>query len=119
MIKQVEASEFDTNNRLVASTKLQEEDKVISILPVKEIGQNTVCIWTNDEYALRFALDDVPVQKKNARGVRGIKLHKDDFCIGCEVVTPESAVKFGKREVKLSNLKTAVRGGSGTKQKNS
>ncbi len=119
MIKQVEASEFDTNNRLVASTKLQEADKVISILPVKEIGQNTVCIWTNDEYALRFALDDVPVQKKNARGVRGIKLHKDDFCIGCEVVTPESAVKFGKREVKLSNLKTAVRGGSGTKQKNS
>ena len=119
MIKRVEAAEFDTNNRLVAATKLQEEDEVKAILPVTEIGINTVCIWTRDGYALRFALDDVPVQKKNARGVKGINLHKDDYCLGCEIVTPESAVRFGKKEVKLSNLKTAVRGGAGTKQKNS
>ena len=117
MIKQVEASEFETNNRLVAATKLQDGDAVAAVLPVTEIGNNTVCIWTRDGYALRFALDDIPVQKKNARGVKGISLHKDDSCIGCEIVTPESVVKFGKKEVRLSNLKTAVRGGVGTKQR--
>ena len=119
MIKQAEAAEFETNNRLVAATKLQDGDSVVSVIPVSEIGQNTVCIWTRDEYTLRFALDDVPVQKKNARGVRGIKLHKDDQCEGCKIVTPESRVKFGKREIRLSNLKTAMRGGAGTKQRNS
>ena len=36
MVKQVPASEFETNNRLVASTKLQEQDKVIAVVPAED-----------------------------------------------------------------------------------
>ena len=115
LIKQVESSEFETNNRLVAATKLQDRDEVRTILKINEIGTNTICVWTRDGYALRFALDDVPIQKKNARGVRAINLHKSDYCTGCEIVTPDLTVKIGKGEVKLSGLRTAVRGGAGTK----
>ncbi|MBR2531640.1 MAG: DNA topoisomerase [Lachnospiraceae bacterium] len=118
MVKQVPAEEFETNNRQVASTKLGDGDLVIKILPVREIGMNTVVIWTKEGYFLRFALDDVPILKKVSKGVHGIKLHKKDEADGIMIVDPEAAVRFGKREIRLNTLKTALRGGTGTKQKN-
>ena len=118
MVKQVPAEEFDTNNRQVASTKLADDDSVVTILPVTEIGMNTVVIWTKDGWFLRFALDDVPILKKATKGVKGIKLHKDDEAEGMKIVDSEAYVKYGKKEVKLNTLKTALRGGAGTKQKN-
>ena len=118
MVKQVPSEEFDTNNRQVASTKLADGDSVVTMLPVTEIGMNTVVIWTKDGYFLRFALDDVPILKKATKGVKGIKLHKNDEASGMKIVDSEAVVKFGKKEVRLNTLKTAIRGGSGTKQKN-
>ena len=118
MIKQVPAEEFETNNRLVASTKLAEDDRVIRIIPIREIGQNTVVIWTKDGYFLRFALDDVPILKKVSKGVHGIRLHKNDETAGVMLVDSEAVVRFGKKDIRLNTLKTALRGGAGTKQKN-
>ena len=118
MIKQVPAEEFETNNRLVASTKLTEDDRVIRIIPIREIGQNTVVIWTKDGYFLRFALDDVPILKKASKGVHGIRLHKNDETAGVMLVDSEAVVRFGKKDIRLNTLKTALRGGAGTKQKN-
>jgi len=118
MIKQVPAEEFETNNRLVASTKLAEDDRVIRIIPIREIGQNTVVIWTKDGYFLRFALDDVPILKKASKGVHGIRLHKNDETAGVMLVDSEAVVRFGKKDIRLNTLKTALRGGAGTKQKN-
>ena len=116
-IKQVPCEEFETNNRQVASTKLAEGDRLIRILPITEIGMNTVAIWTEEGYCLRFALDDVPIMKKASVGVRGIKLHKGDHAAGMMVVDSNAAVRIGKREIRLNTLKTALRGGTGTKQK--
>ena len=118
MVKQVPAEEFETNNRLVASTKLAEDDRVIRIIPIREIGQNTVVIWTKDGYFLRFALDDVPILKKASKGVHGIRLHKNDETAGVMLVDSEAVVRFGKKDIRLNTLKTALRGGAGTKQKN-
>ena len=118
MIKQVPAEEFETNNRLVASTKLAEDDRVIRIIPIREIGQNTIVIWTKDGYFLRFALDDVPILKKVSKGVHGIRLHKNDETAGVMLVDSEAVVRFGKKDIRLNTLKTALRGGAGTKQKN-
>ena len=118
MIKQVPAEEFETNNRQVVSTKLTDDDRVVEMLPVREIGQNTLCIWTKDGYFLRFALDDVPILKKASKGVHGIKLHKNDEAAGVKIIDSDSVVRFGKKEIRLNTLKTALRGGTGTKQKN-
>ncbi|MDD5832333.1 MAG: DNA gyrase subunit A [Clostridiales bacterium] len=117
LVKQVPSSEFETNNRQVAATKLEEGDTLVQIVPVAEIGANTAVIWTEGGWFLRFALDDVPVLKKGARGVRGIKLRDKDSCRGIAVVGQDSVVSFGKKEIKLNQLKTAIRGGSGTKQR--
>lgn len=117
LIKQTEVSEFDTNNRTVAATKLQDGDIVVKIIKVTEIGTNTVVVWTKDGYALRFALDDVPIMKKVSRGVRSIRLRKDDSAAGIAIASAGATALIGGKEVKLSNLKIGIRAGAGTKQK--
>ena len=76
MVKQVPAQEFETNNRLVAATKLQEEDKLLSVTPVQ--GETEVVLQTTGGVFLRFALQEISLLKKNSRGVRGIKLARGE-----------------------------------------
>ncbi len=114
-VKQVPSGEFETNNRVVASTKLEEGDSVSCILRVKEIGQLTIALWTDTGYFLRFALDDVPVLKKASKGVKGIKLVKDERVEGARIITDDSCLLFKGKEVHLNKLKTAVRGQRGSK----
>lgn len=116
-IKQVPIEAFETNNRTVAATKLEDGDRVQAIIPIAEIGQNTIVIWTDNGYFLRFALDDVPVLKKATKGVRGIRLAKGAKTEGVMLVTDDAVVKWKEKEVKLKLLRTAVRGGMGVKQR--
>ena len=117
LVKQTEAAEFITNNRQVLASKLDEGDEIVTILPVTSIGSNTLAIWTKEGYFLRFALDDVPVLKKNSKGVKGIRLKTGDVCLGAAIVDGETKVSFGRREIRLQTLRTGTRGAAGTKQK--
>lgn len=114
-VKQVPAEEFETNNRMVASTKLEEGDSVASISRVDEIGMLTVALWTDTGYFLRFALDDVPILKKASKGVKGIKLLKNEWVEGLKIVKDDATVCFKDKEVHLNKLKTGVRGQRGSK----
>lgn len=119
LIKQTDVSEFESNNKQIASTKLDKEDELVCIMPIENIGSNTIAVWSKDGYFLRFALDDVPILKKTAKGVKAIKLRDSDECAGAALADSELMVKNGKKDVHLNQLRTAVRGGTGTKQKNS
>ena len=76
MIKKVEGTEFQVTKRTIAATKLQEGDSVIAVKVVTDV-QNTV-LQTRNGYFLRFPAADIPVKKKAAVGVRGIRLQKKD-----------------------------------------
>ena len=117
LIKQTETAEFESNNKQIAATKLDLEDELVTIVPIASIGSSTIVIWTKDGYFLRFALDDVPILKKSAKGVKAIKLHDKDECKGVMLAENDATVRFGKKDVHLSALKTGIRGGTGTKQK--
>ena len=119
LIKQTDVSEFESNNKQIASTKLDKEDELVCIMPIDNIGSNTIAVWSKDGYFLRFALDDVPILKKTAKGVKAIKLRDSDECAGAALADSELTVKNGKKDVHLNQLRTAVRGGTGTRQKNS
>lgn len=116
-IKLVPAEEFETNNRLVQATKLEDGDKVVSMEAVSEIGMNTVACWADNGNFIRFALDDIPIMKKNSKGVRAMKLAKGALAMGAKVVDGDAVVKNGSHEVHLNTLKIAVRGGVGSRQK--
>lgn len=114
MVKLVETSEFETANKLVAATKLGEGDQLIEI---REMAYETDIVFeTHDGYFLRCSLSDIPLQKKNSKGVIGIKLGKCDtlehfYLLGTEPVE----ITYRKKPLSLNRLKLAGRAGKGTK----
>ena len=117
MIKRVEGSEFQVTKRTIAATRLNEEDSLVCVKVVTE-NQNVV-LQTKNGYFLRFAAEEVPVKKKAAVGVRGIRLQKKDALEAVYLFEEgkETKVLCGEREVTLNRLRLAKRDGTGTKQR--
>lgn len=114
MVKLVETSEFETANKVVVATKLNDGDKVINITMM---GYETDIVFrTHEGYFLRCSLSDIPLQKKNSKGVVGIKLGKTDelddvYLLGVDPVD----ITVNKKPLNLNRLKLANRAGKGTK----
>ena len=115
MIKKVEGTEFQVSKRTIAATKLQEDDTLIAVKVVND-SQNVV-LQTKNGYFLRFPAEEVPVKKKAAIGVRGIRLQKKDELENVYLFEEgtEAKVPYGEKEVTLNRLKAARRDGQGTK----
>lgn len=113
LVKQVPAEEFVTNNRTVASTKLQDGDELIA---VKIVGQETeVVLQTSGDMFLRFSMDEIPEMKKNSRGVRGIKMGEKEVLENVYFVSQEPVITYKKKEIHLNKLKIAKRDGKGSR----
>lgn len=116
MVKQVPGEEFETNNRMVVATKLQEGDEVLSVALVEE-QTATVVLQTTGGYFLRFPLEDISVLKKASRGVRGIKLSKNEELEQLYLLGDEPyAITYKDREINLSGMRITKRDAKGTKK---
>ena len=113
MVKQVHAQEFETNNRLVAATKLQEEDKLLSVTPVQ--GETEVVLQTTGGVFLRFALQEISLLKKNSRGVRGIKLARGEELEALYLLGENTIAEYKGKMIHLNRLKIGKRDGKGSK----
>ncbi len=115
MTKQVQGCEFDVSKRTIAATKLQENDAVLSVHDAPE--QAHIVLATKEGYFLRFPVSEIPLKKKTAVGVRGMKLSEKDeiehvyWIEGGEV--PE--VYYREKEVHINRLKIGSRDSKGTK----
>ena len=115
MMKQVYGTEFDVLKRTVAATKLMDDDEVISIEAI--LDQKNVALVTRDGFVIRFNVDEVPLKKKSAVGVRGMKLTGTDeieevfFIANGE--NPVTTIKNKKYE--LNKVKLTKRDSKGTK----
>lgn len=115
MVKRVPGEEFDTNNRMVAATKLQEEDRVLEIIL---LGLETeIVLQTNHGVFLRFPLEEVSLLKKNSKGVRGIKLGKGEELEHLYLLGEgnDNMITYKEKQVHLNRLKMSKRDGKGSK----
>ena len=66
---------------------------------------------------MRFPAVDIPVKKKAAVGVRGIRLQKKDELENVYLFEEgtETKIHYNEKEVTLNRLKQAKRDGAGTK----
>ncbi len=117
LIKQVPASEFETNNRMVAGTKLQEGDELFGVYPVEK--QTDVVLQTSNAVFLRFLLEEIPLVKKASKGVRGIKLGKGEELTALYLPGEDTVAKVNDRVVHLNRLKLSRRDGKGSKLRGS
>lgn len=83
-------------------------------------GKNEVIITTRDGQAIRFSEEDVRPMGRTARGVRGIKLRKDDQVISMDIVFDDASIfmisenGYGKRTA-VEHFTKHRRGGVGIK----
>ena len=137
MMKIVDTVEFDVAKRTVASTKLQDDDKIVSIekadvqvetlskfnldgsrSEVEEIVSNkNVIVQTANGVFLKFPLSEIPVKKKSAVGVRGIKLGKDDYIEDIFIMDDgmEFTMEYKGKKIDFAKMKMAHRDTKGIK----
>ena len=115
MVKKVSGSEFQVAKRTILATKLQEEDSLVDVRVVNE--NKHVVLQTKNGYFLRCPATEVPIKKKAAVGVRGIRLQKKDELEKVYLFEEgtETKILYNEKEVSLNRLKTAKRDGAGTK----
>ena len=115
MVKLVPGEEFETNNRTVAATKLQDDDLLLSVQPAD--GVEEVVLQTTGGVFLRFAVEEISVLKKNSRGVRGIRLGRGEELEQVHLLGQgsETMVLYKEKQVHLNRLKIGKRDGKGSK----
>ena len=115
MMKVVDGGEFDVSKRTVAATKLCEGDKVVSIASLHD--QSQIVLQTREGYFLKFALEEIPEKKKNAIGVRGMKLGEKDCVENVYYLNSaqEISIEYKNKKLLLNGLKPGKRDSKGTK----
>ncbi len=115
MIKVVSGGEFDVSKRMVAATKLSEDDTLLKVAILSE--QRNVILHSKAGYFLRFPIEEIPEMKKTAVGVRGMKLSDketlEDVYFSQNAV--ESSIVYNEKTIELNKIKLGSRGGRGTK----
>lgn len=143
MMKLVDASEFQVSKRTVAATKLSEGDLICGIyetdarilslskfnldgtISEEDVVDSEQCVITQTEggYFLKFPLQEIPLKKKNALGVCGMKVADEDKISDVYLYTEgddiQISIDSGKRVVDLKSLRVAHRATKGSKVKGS
>jgi DNA gyrase subunit A len=125
LVKKVDVSAFANVRRSgLMAIKIKEDDKLIWAKPTS--GSDHIHLVTAQGQAIRFKETDVRDMGRNASGVNGVRLHKDDRLIGMGVAKTDKdkirkyqiltimARGYGKR-TDFSLYKVQGRGGSGIK----
>ena len=120
-IKLTSGAEFETGRQMIAATKLEEQDRVVSItmLSASDVlgGDHRVIITTRNGYGLAFPLGEVPELKKTGRGVKAISMDKSDrivFATAAASGAPDLVLPNGK-ELPVKKLRMKPRASKGTK----
>ncbi len=115
MCKIVDGGEFDVAKRTVASTKLLEDDELVSVSML--IDKRNVIMQTKDGYFLRFPIEEIPEKKKGAVGVRGMKLGSGDYVENVYFTQNaiECTIEYKEKQLELNKIQPGKRDSKGTK----
>ena len=115
-VKLVDGAEFETANKTVVATKLGDEDAVTAVLVLGK-GKQEVLLLSGENYALRFNAEETPQMKKNARGVRGMRLGSGDYVQRALLLPPMEEFVFNGKKVTLEKIRRGHRDTKGEKLK--
>ena len=115
-VKIVSGGEFDVTRLTIQATKLDEDDRLVMAGAITD--QQNIVLRTQEGFFLKYSLEEIPEQKKTARGVRGIKLSAKDEVEDAWILNPNvpNTITFHDREIDLNHFKSTARGGKGTRK---
>ena len=104
------------SSRGIIAMNLPEEDELIAAQLIT--ANENIVLGTHRGLSIRFSNTDVRQMGRNAYGVHGIRLVKDDYVVGMIAADEEGMILsvtergFGKR-TKIAEYRTQTRGGKG------
>lgn len=121
-VKQVSGVSFDTNRSVIASTKLDEGDSIVNIVPLSVMEvinpDQKVILITKKGLSLGFPLYEVSELKKASRGIKGITLDDDDTVLYAAVAAPDcEKLALGQHSYDPRKIRTRKRAAKGQKAK--
>ncbi|MED0951164.1 DNA topoisomerase 4 subunit A [Bacillus mobilis] len=116
LIKQTLCSELISSRSVVVATKLEEDDEVIQITPINEVDED-VLVFSKKGYILRFSINEIPVLRKNAKGVKAVSLMEEDVIEGVYIVNENNkdVKQLNGKQIELSKVERKTRGKKGIK----
>ena len=116
-IKKVSSSEFKTNNKQVASTKLNDDDVLVGVKLIDAGVKTDICVSSSAGYALKFNVSEVNEFKKSTRGEKAITLGYNEFVENLYILSETGIGNVNGKEVNLSKVRLSHRGYKGQKIK--
>ena len=116
-IKKVSSSEFKTNNKQVASTKLNDDDVLVGVKLLDARIKTDICVSSSAGYALKFNVSEVNEFKKSTRGEKAITLGYNEFVENLYILSETGIGIINGKEVNLSKVRLSHRGYKGQKIK--
>ncbi len=115
-LKLVDGKEFEVSRKTCAATKLVEEDEVLLVAPMQE--NQYLIMHSDNDFFLKIESNTIPEKKKNAVGVRGIKLSAKDFLKQVYLLTGEEEleVEVKGKKISLARLHVQNRDSKGVKK---
>ena len=116
-IKKVSSSEFKTNNKPVASTKLNDDDILVGVKLLDARIKTDICVSSSAGYILKFNVSEVNEFKKSTRGEKAITLGYNEFVENLYILSETGIGIINGKEVNLSKVRLSHRGYKGQKIK--
>ena len=119
-VKLVSGIEFDTNRNMMLATKLEDDDRVISIISIGAAdvlkGNRKVITITKSGLSLGYPLTEVSEMKKTGRGVKAITLERNDVVDFVCVAGPDTeSFEYKGKTLQARKVKLRNRGAKGQK----
>lgn len=114
LTKRVEGTEFKTNRASIMAYKLEDDDKIMYAGLVSE--KDELILESNDRRVLRFKTNEIPLAKRNAKGVVAMKLKEGDYIRSSYTVAPskkEVSIHVVGKEMPLSEIERSKRARTG------
>ena len=116
-IKKVSSSEFKTNNKQVASTKLNDDDVLVGVKLLDARIKTDICVSSSAGYVLKFNASEVNEFKKSTRGEKAITLGYNEFVENLYILSETGIGIINGKELNLSKERLSHRGYKGQKIK--
>ncbi len=110
LVKLVDGSEFVSAKKLIDAYK-----KDIRLVAVAVSDKSDVLLESENGFVLRFKMEEIPLQKKTAAGVRGMKLSEGDLLRHAYVADTQDEVTMQEKTVQVTRFKLSKRDAKPTK----
>jgi len=115
LVKLTKGEELQSSKRTIASTKLNEGDRLVFACAAD--GMDQTVLQTSGGAFLRFPLSELAVMKKNAAGTKGIKMKDGETVEHVYLLggSTECVITHHDRPFSLNKVKLGKRGGAGVR----